>query len=111
MLGRLLIARRDRPKAFDAVNEQLDVVADAVELAIESALALATGIAVDNRLHAVGTHDFDDPIGIVGCVGDERATARMRDQRIRHRGIVLLARGQRDVDRPALGIDEGMELR
>jgi hypothetical protein len=111
VLGRLLVACRDRPKAFDAVNEHLDKVPDAIELAIESSLDLAAGMAVDDRLHAVSAYGVHNPIRVVAGVGDKCSTTRMRDQRLCHRGIVLLARGQRDVDRSALGIDKGVELR
>ena len=111
MLGRFLVARRDRAKAFDPVDEHLDVVADAIELAVEAALDLSARIAVNDRLHPVSAHAVHDPIGIVSSVGDKCATSRTRDQHLGHRGVMLLAGGQRDVDRPALGIDKGVELR
>jgi len=111
MLCGFFVARRDRSEAFEPVNEQLYVIADAVELAIKAPFDLAAWVAMDDGLHGAGAHALDNPVGVVAGVGDQCTTTRMRDQFLGHCGVVLLARGQRNVDGPSLRIDKGVELR
>ena len=106
-----LVSGRDCTEALDAMDEQLDMVPDAVELAIQPALALARGIAVDDRLHAFRTHSSHDSIGVISSVCDERTTSRVCNQLLRHHRVVHVPGGQRNVERPPLGIHKGGELR
>lgn len=111
VFGGFFVARCDRSEAFEPVNEELHVKADTVELAVQTPLGVAAGIAVDDRLHAAGAHQRDVPVGIVTGIGDHRTAARVRDELLGHRAVVLLTRGQRDVDRASMRIDNGVELR
>ena len=107
----LLVASCDRSKSLEAMDEDLDVVPDAVELTIEASLVLSGWIAVDDGLHSACVHGRNNTICIVSGVGNERAASRVRNQLLSHHRIVDLARRERDLDRAALGVDEGMELR
>src|SRR5206468_7785251 len=106
----LLVAGGYGAEALDAMNEALDMISERVQLAVEPPLALASRIAVDHRLHPACTDRIDDAVRVVARVGDERTTARVRDQFLSHHRVVQLTWGQRDVDRPTLRVDEGVEF-
>jgi len=92
------------------MNKAFNSIPKMIKLAIKSSLAFASGVAVDDRFHAACAHAVDDPIGVVSGVGDERASLRVGNQLLRHVGVMSLSSSQRDVERAALGIDEGMEF-
>lgn len=62
------------------------------------------------RLHAVVPNGFAAAIRVVASVGDERLATRMGEELIGHHHLVPLPRRERDVDGPALRVDDGVEL-
>ena len=93
------------------MDEQLDIVSDAVELPVQSPLPLARRVAMDDGLHAFFPYCSNDSVGVVPSVGYERTTSRVSNEVLRHHRVMHVARSQRDVDRPPLGVDKGVELR
>jgi hypothetical protein len=106
----LLIACCHCTKALDPMNKQLNVVANAIQFAIEAPHAFARRIAVNHWLHTLRMYGCHDPIRVVPRVGDKRSTTSMSDQFLGHHRIVHLTGSQRDVERPPLRVDEGVEL-
>jgi hypothetical protein len=105
------VASRESTEAFEVMHYALNMIPKRIKLAVESSLALARRIAVDDRLHAARTDCCDDPIGIVTGVGDERAATGMLNDFLRHFRVVYLPGCQRDVDRTTFGVGEDVELR
>ena len=107
-----LVARSDRAEALQTMYEHLNVISNAVELAVEPpSTVLARWVAVDDGLHSAGVHSSNDSISVVRSVSNERVPLRVCNQRLSHHRVVDLARRERDLERSSLGIDEGMELR
>ena len=55
-------------------------------------------------------HGVDELVGVVARVADEGLTASVVEQLLGGDHFVALARRERDVDRAAFGVDDGVEL-
>ena len=104
----LVISGRDRPKFFELMEENFDQIALTVVLAVEPALGLAFGLAVDDRPHSFGTDGLKECTGIISSVPDEDFASRVFDERRRHRHFVSLSGREGDVQGPASSVDEGV---
>ncbi len=102
--GRLLVATSDGAKAFDVMEEALDVATESVEAArLATPVVLSLGIHRDDWLHASLADHCDDGIRVVPCVRDQSLAGRVSDQVLRLRDVVLLARREDDVKGPSFG--------
>jgi hypothetical protein len=108
--GSLVVARSDGAKAFEIVEEDLDEVAQGVELSNEAVLAGPLRHGVDDRTHPLGTDGLEKVIRVVAAVADERLATGVSEQLVGSRYFVALARRECNVERPALGVDDGVEL-
>jgi hypothetical protein len=108
--GSFVVARSDGAKAFEVVEEDLDEVAEPVELSDEAVLARALRHRVDDRTHTLGTDGLQEVIRVIAAVADESLATGVSEQLVGSRYFVALARRERDVERPALGVDDGVEL-
>jgi hypothetical protein len=109
--GRLLVATGDGTKAFDVMEETLDLSAEAIERArLAAPVVLARGIHRDHRLHASPQDRSDDRIRVVPSVGDQSFAGRVIDQIFRFGRVVLLAGREDDVKRFAFAGRDRMDL-
>jgi hypothetical protein len=53
---------------------------------------------------------LDELVGVVACVADEGLASGVAKQLLGGDHFVAVPRRERDVDRAALGVDDGMEL-
>ena len=73
--------------------------------------ALAGRVVGDDRQRAPVDQQLTEGVAVVGGVGDAQPGGRQRfDQRRRDRQVVPLASAQREGERPALAIDDGVDL-
>lgn len=94
----LLVATGDGAKAFDVMEEALDVAAESVEAArLAPPVVLSHGIHRDDCLHASLADRFDDSVRVVPRVCDQSLAGCVCDQVFRFRDVVLLARREDDV--------------
>jgi hypothetical protein len=109
--GRLLVATGDGSKAFDVMEEALNVSAKAVEgTRLATPVVLARWVHGNGGLHATSANGADDRIGIVRGVGNESFSGRVVDQPFGFRRVVLLARREDDVKRFAFGRRDRVDL-
>jgi len=106
----LLVARGDGAKALQGMEEGFDEVALAIEPSNESGFDLALGLGMDDGLHAACAHRREEIVGVVPSVADESLASRVREEFLCGDHLVALPRRERDVDRTALGVDDGVEF-
>ena len=100
----LLVATGDCSKAFDVMEEALDLATQTIEGTILSAsVVFACRVHRNDRLHASRSGCADNAVCVVTGVGDQRLASRVFDERLRLGGIVMLTWGQNDVERFAFG--------
>ena len=92
----LVVPGRDGAEALESVKEDFHEV--------------ALGLGVDYRPHAARANCQPERIRVVACVADERASAGVSQQLSGGDQLVALAGSQRDVDRPRLRVDDGVEF-
>ena len=68
--GELFVARCDAPELFEFVEEALDPVAHAVEIAAEGMGRLGTSAVGDDGHRILGLDHRPDPLRVVGLVGE-----------------------------------------
>jgi len=109
--GVFFIARGDPSEVFDPIEEALDAVTGSVEHGTEGGLPATMG---HRRDVGRGTGGFDlaaQPIGVIGLAGeDDGALAQMAEQLGGGRTVARLARRQRQFDRQAAGIGQGVDF-
>ena len=109
--GELVVAGGDPAPVLEAAKGALDQIAQAVEGGIEPVVALAGRVVGDDRQRASIDQQLTDSVAVVGSVGDAQPGRWQRfDQRRRDRQVVPLAGAQREGERPALAVDDGMDL-
>lgn len=109
--GRLLVAAGDGSKAFDVMEEALDVSAKAIQgTRLATAVVLSCGIHRDDGLHPPPPDRCDDRVGIVPRICDEGLAGRVLDQVLRFRRVVLLAGREDDVERLPLTCGDRVEF-
>lgn len=104
---RLLAAQGDASKAFELVEEALDLVAFFVEPPVDGRLSGPAGIGLDLRRCAeiMGNEDAQR-IGIIGSIGDDMTDATQPFQEIHCLGgVATLPRRRVNTDRQSDGID------
>jgi len=106
----LLVARSDGAETLEVVEEDLDEIALAVEIAVERKRSLSLGLRVNDRLDLSVADLAPEIVGVVAGVTDERLTACVIKQPHGGDHLVALAWSQRDVDRSRLRVDDSVEL-
>ena len=89
--GKFVIARGDRPKLLEFVEEALDQVALAIECEIASARRLAVGLGRNHRGDLTPLERFDKAVGVERLVAKQRPWLDTFQQRLRARQVVRLA--------------------
>lgn len=107
----LFVAGREPTTALEAVKQTLDAVTDPVKLLVEPMLGRPRGMRGDHNPHPACGRRCPNPFRVVSCVADERSAVGVFEQRGRDRRFVSLASRQFDVDRAALCVRKGMDLR
>ncbi len=95
---------------FDAYAVALDALEKADALAKK--LPRGYGPLSDQlrRLHSPAPHGGAKSVRVVTRIRDHRLAVSLREQLVGHHHFVALARREREVERAALGVDDGVEL-
>ena len=96
---------------LDLVEKALDEIAFAIESEICFTRVLAIGFRRDYWLDATLVERFDESVAVVALVGKQGFRLHFLEERPGLRDIGGLSRRQRQRDRIAEGIDNGMNLR
>jgi hypothetical protein len=109
--GAFLEASGDCAKALDVVKEDFNAVTLAVLFAVKTWPFLSTGMGADDGLHLLRSNLSDDFVAIIGRVRNKSLALSVNGHYFfGDRAVMLLARCEFDVERAALGIDEGMDF-
>lgn len=104
-----VIPGSDRPPAFDALEEGLDVMAEPVITAVKRSRRFPIGARRNRRRSAFSLQCLSKGIRVISLVCDDTLSYRRPDLlRCLHIGAV--AGSQCELQRPALGIDQSGEL-
>jgi hypothetical protein len=95
---------------LDFVEEALDEIALAIEREITIALYLAVGLWRDHWSDCPLIERFDQRIGVVSLIADERTWIGILEQRLRASQVMVLPWRQHQAERIAQGIDERMDF-
>jgi len=106
----LVVAGRDGAKPLQVVKEDLDEIALAIELANEAMFDFSLGLRVDDGLHAARADGSDELVRVVTGVADESFPTSVEEQLLGGDHLMALPRRERDVDRAAFGVDDGVEF-
>jgi len=107
----LLESRRQTPEPLQVMEEALDQVPTAICPAVQRQLGAPGGVGVNHRLHSPPFDATPDGIRVISRVCDHRFPASVRvDDRFRDRRLVLLARGEFNMEGKPLRVDERMDL-
>ncbi len=108
----LVVSGSDAPELLELIEEPLDQITLTVELFAERIQRLSIGFVWDVGCRSLRFDLGADPIGIVTLVGKHNGSAFEILQQIGSSGrIVVLARRDQEVERPALFVDERMDFR
>jgi hypothetical protein len=105
-----VIACRDGAKVLEFVEEALDEITLAIQSKIAGQWARAAGVGRNHRSDLSLGEGLDEGVGIVCLVGNERPWIGMLEQRLAAGEIVVLARGENELDGIAESIDECMNF-
>ena len=105
-----LEAGEDPPAVLDEAEQDLDLVALAVEVPVGRALIEAAGSGRDHRQGATGRDGLEDRVRVVGLVGDHRFGRQAVAQGQGLRRVALLPGGQAEGQRAAEGVRGGVQL-
>jgi hypothetical protein len=109
--GELVIARGDSPTLLDLVEEPLDQIASAVEVAAKADWLRPVSLWRDVGPCAVLANKCSDPIGVKCSIREQHGSRFQTGQQGEDKTIVVcLASGQRELDRQPTGIDNRMNL-
>lgn len=109
--GCFLVATGDGAKAFDVMEEALDISAETIEgTRLAPAVVLPRWIHRDHGFHASLVDCCHDGVRVVPCVRDESLPGRVRDQVLRFRDVVLLPRRDDDVKGLSFGRRDRVDL-
>lgn len=96
---------------FEFVEEALDEVALAVERLAEAVLPLAVRFGRDVRHRVLGLDQLADAVRIIPLVGEQdRVRSKPVEQRVGGPAVMDLTGGEAQPDRPALCVDERVDL-
>jgi hypothetical protein len=96
---------------LELVEEALDEVALTVESKVGLARVFAVGLRGNDWRDAAVLERLDERVGVVAFVGEKGFRLDLLQQRLRLRDVGRLPRRERQCDRVAQRIDEGMYLR
>ena len=110
-VGELVVAGCDGAILFELAEKPLDEIAFAIEGKIGIARRDPIGLGWNDRHDASALELLDQGIGIIGLVGQEGLGLDLVEQRRGLADIGRLSRRERQGDRIAERIDDGMDLR
>jgi hypothetical protein len=93
------------------MEKALDAIADRVELTVDAPTLLSARVRMDDRKHAQLSSILDGSIRVVASVGDEGFAFGMDEHLVGHRGLVLLTRRYREVERFTARRCDGVNFR
>jgi hypothetical protein len=105
-----VIASGDGTEAFERMESAFNLVAQAVELAVQTSSSRMRGVLRDDRLHAASEDGVVDGLPRVARVGDAGPAPCMVQEFLGLGGLVPVSLGQRDVDRPAFRRGDRVDL-
>ena len=108
---RFFVTRGNAAKTLEGMKETLDAVAQAVQFLVEWQWLLAGRVAENDRDQALGFDRLNDLVGVVTSVGDERLPPPIIQKTFRHGDIMLLPRGNFDMQRSALRVRDCVDFR
>ena len=107
----LFVASRKATTALEAMKQALDAVTNPIKLPVEPVLGRPRGMRGDHNPHPASGRRCPNAFRVVSRVADERSAVGVFEQRGCDRRFVSLASRQFDVDRAALGVRKGVDLR
>lgn len=109
-IGKLVIACRQAPELFEAIEESLDKISRLVAMPVDSALGIAVTARWDDDLDPAALNGSHQSIAIVALVSDDSSSRNRRDQGRALRHIRHLTGRQNEANRIAQRIDASMDL-
>ena len=104
-------ARCNPAQVFDPVEEPFDLVSFLVKRLGEAVAMLPIDLVGNVGRGPLGLDGFPDPVRVVGLVAEHNGTTRQVGQKQgRALGVMGLARRQRQLDRQAPRVGQGMNL-
>ena len=91
---------------LEHIEEAFDEIAFAVEREIARPLGLAVGLGRDDRSDSPLGEGFNERVGIVRLVTNQRIWIDVVDQRLRASKVMSLARREHQLDGIAQSVDE-----
>jgi hypothetical protein len=110
-VGKLVVTCSDRPETLEFAEEPLDEVTFAIEGEVGFALYASAGIVWYDRSDAAFVQGLDQGVGVVSLVGEERVRFDLFEQGCCLGQIMGLARSERQGDRIAQSVDDGVDFR
>jgi hypothetical protein len=93
------------------MKEDLDEIALCVQSAVESTtIVFPRWVAADHWLDPARSEAACKVVGVIRRVSNERFAASVRQEHVRQRRVVLLARRDFDVERPRFRVNDRVEL-
>lgn len=106
-----VVAGRHGAQALEVMEEDFDPEACSVKAFVEpAAVPLPRGIAADDYAHAAAPNVVYELVGVVAAVADESFALGVGEQLAGNAHFVAVALGERDVERPRLGVDDNMDF-
>jgi hypothetical protein len=105
-----VIASCDGTEAFERMEPAFNLVAQAVELAVQAPSPRMQGVLRDDGLHTASSDGVVDGLPRVARVGDAGPAPGMLHQFFGLGGLVPMSLGQRDVDRLAVRRGDRVDL-
>jgi hypothetical protein len=108
---RLVVAGGDGSAALEVVEEAFDAVAEAVEAAVQTRPLLAARMRVDDWGDAEDLRGLSDVVGVIARVSDYRFAFDVEEEFLGDCGLMLLPRGELQVDWLTARRCDGVNLR
>ena len=109
-VGELVVARGDSAEVFEFVKEPFNEVALAIQGEVGVSLLKAIGLGRNDWLYSPLLKGFDQGIGVIGFICQERFGGDLIQQRLGLTDVGRLARSKRQSGRIAECIDDCMDL-
>lgn len=106
----LVVARGDAAELFEFVEETFDPVALFVSDVVEWARVFAMAVRWDHGARICLGGGFEEAVGVVGLVSDQRAWGQTCDEVVSAGHVVFLAEPNNDAHRIAQAIGRGVDL-
>lgn len=108
--GGFLVAGGDTAKVLNGVEEALHQIAFGIERVVAGALHFTGDFGRDDGFDAAHLEGFDEVIGVISLVPDDRLWLDLRAERFSLGNVMGLATGKTDHKRIAEGIDNNMDF-